>query len=154
MTSGLQSGTELTGTSGHGPIRVLLVDDHRVVVESFSMLLQLDGSCEVVGVANSAENGVDLARDLKPDIAIFDVDFPGRDSFDVVPDLIRWNKTQQKDMKIIFLTAHLSDVFVHQATSMGARGYLLKGEPATTVIDAIRRVHEGGSPFLNRSGTD
>lgn len=120
-----------------------MVDDHLVVLESFSMLLKLGVECEVVGIATTAEAGVELIESQRPDVAIFDVDFPGRDSFDVVPELIR----SSPDTKIIFLTAHLSDVFVHQAISMGARGYLLKGEPAMAVVSAIKRVHEGGHAF-------
>lgn len=143
MTAGPQTDFPVADESRPRPTRVLLVDDHRVVVESFSMLLKLGTECEVVGTANTAEEGVELARSMQPDVAIFDVDFPGRDSFDVVPDLLR----SHKDMNVIFLTAHLSDVFIHQAVTMGARGYLLKGEPATVVIDAIKRVHNGGHAF-------
>lgn len=125
------------------PIRVALVDDHVMVVESFSMLLSLGTDCEVVGTANKAEDGVAIVESMKPDVAVFDVDFPGRDSFDVVPELIR----SCPHTKIIFLTAHLSDVFIHQAISMGAKGYLLKGEPATFVVSAIKRVYAGEHAF-------
>ncbi len=76
-------------TSNSRPIRVVLADDHMMVVESFSLLLNLERECEVVGTAKTAKRGVELVESLQPDIAVFDVDFPGRDSFDVVPDLIR-----------------------------------------------------------------
>jgi DNA-binding NarL/FixJ family response regulator len=129
--------------SNSRPIRVVLADDHKMVVESFSLLLNLERGCEVVGTVNTAERGVELVESLQPDIAVFDIDFPGRDSFDVVPDLIR----SCPRTRIMFLTGHISDVFVHQAVSMGARGYLLKGEPAIAVVKAIRKVHAGDYAF-------
>jgi len=124
-------------------IRVVLADDHMMVIESFSLLLNLQHGCDVVGMANTAERGVELVKSLRPDVAVFDVDFPGRDSFDVVPDLMR----SCPQTKIIFLTGHVTDVFIHQAISMGARGYLLKAEPAIVVVSAIKRVNSGEYAF-------
>lgn len=124
-------------------VKVLLVDDHQMIVESFSALLQLDERFEVVGSAFSAEEGAELVEQLRPDVAVFDVDFPGRDSFDVVPQLAKNSPTTN----VLFLTGHLSDIFVSQAIRIGARGYLLKEEPATVVRDSIFRVARGEFAF-------
>ena len=124
-------------------VKVLLVDDHQMIVESFSALLQLDERFEVVGSAFSAEEGAELVEKLRPDVAVFDVDFPGRDSFDVVPHLAKNSPTTN----VLFLTGHLSDIFVSQAIRIGARGYLLKEEPATVVRDSIFRVARGEFAF-------
>ena len=124
-------------------VKVLLVDDHQMIVESFSALLQLDERFEVVGSAFSAEEGAELVEQLRPDVAVFDVDFPGRDSFDVVPHLAKNSPTTN----VLFLTGHLSDIFVSQAIRIGARGYLLKEEPATVVRDSIFRVARGEFAF-------
>ncbi|MBI1314484.1 response regulator, partial [bacterium] len=124
-------------------VRVLLVDDHQMIVESFSALLQLDDRFEVAGTAFSAEDGAELVGRLRPDVAVFDVDFPGRDSFDVVPQLAR----RCPATRFIFLTGHLSDIFVSQAVRMGAHGYLLKEESATFARDAIWRVAHGEFVF-------
>jgi DNA-binding NarL/FixJ family response regulator len=126
-------------------VRVLLVDDHQMIVESFSALLQLDERFEVVGTAISAETGAELVQKLRPDVALFDVDFPGRDSFDVVPQFAR----RVPSTRVVFLTGHLSDIFVSQAIRMGARGYLLKDESAGTIRDAILRVARGDFAFSN-----
>ncbi len=124
-------------------VKVLLVDDHQMIVESFSALLQLDDRFDVVGTAFSAEEGAELVKQLRPDVAVFDVDFPGRDSFDVVPQLTK----KSSPTSVMFLTGHLSDIFVSQAIRMGARGYLLKEESATAVRDAIYRVARGEFAF-------
>jgi two-component system, NarL family, response regulator NreC len=127
----------------NSPMRVVIVDDHHLVVESFAALLDLDDGVEVVGTAFTAEDGARLVEELRPDVAVFDVDFPGRDSFDVVPQLIK----SIPSLRVVFLTAHLSDVFVSQAIRMGACGYLLKDEPALVVRDALKRVHRGEFAF-------
>ena len=124
-------------------VRVVLVDDHQMIVESFAALLQLDDRFDVVGTATSAEAGADLVLQLRPDVALFDVDFPGRDSFDVLPQVAR----RCPATRIVFLTGHLSDIFVSQAIRLKARGYVLKDEPATYVRDAIFRVARGEFVF-------
>ena len=125
------------------PIRVVIVDDHRVVVESLAALLDLVPEFSVVGTATTADEGAEVVLRVRPDVALFDVDFPGRDSFDVVPQLMK----QAPSTMMAFLTAHLSDVFVSQAVRMGAHGYVLKDEPSAEVCSAIKRLHAGEYVF-------
>lgn len=125
------------------PIRVVIVDDHQVVVESLASLLDLKPEFCVVGTANTADEGSEAVLRTRPDVDLFDVDFPGRDSFDIVPLLMK----QAPSTKMAFLTAHLSDVFVSQAIRMKAHGYILKGEPSSEVCSAIKRLHAGESVF-------
>lgn len=125
------------------PIRVVIVDDHRVVVESLAALLDLTPEFSVVGTAISADDGAEIVLRTRPDVALFDVDFPGRDSFDLVPQLMK----QAPSTRMAFLTAHLSDVFVSQAVRMNAHGYILKDEPSSEVCSAIKRLHAGEYVF-------
>ena len=125
------------------PIRVVIVDDHRVVVESLAALLDLAPDFSVAGTATTADEGAEVVLRTRPDVALFDVDFPGRDSFDIVPQLMK----QAPSTKMTFLTAHLSDVFVSQAVRMGAHGYVLKDEPSAEVCSAIKRLHAGEYVF-------
>ena len=125
------------------PIRVVIVDDHRVIVESLSALLDLTPDFSVVGTAITADEGAEVVLQTRPDVALFDVDFPGRDSFDIVPQLMK----QAPSTRMAFLTAHLSDVFVSQAVRMDARGYILKDEPSAEVCAAIKRLHAGEYVF-------
>lgn len=121
------------------PIRVVIVDDHRVVVESLSALLDLIPDFTVVGTAIAVDDGAEVVLRTRPDVALFDVDFPGRDSFDIVPQLMK----RAPSTRMAFLTAHLSDVFVSQAVRMDVRGYLLKNEPSAEICAAIKRLHTG-----------
>jgi len=125
------------------PIRVVIVDDHRVIVDSLSALLDLTPDFSVVGTAITADEGAEVVLQTRPDVALFDVDFPGRDSFDIVPQL----KKQAPSTRMAFLTAHLSDVFVSQAVRMDAHGYILKDEPSAEVCAAIKRLHAGEYVF-------
>ncbi len=125
------------------PVRILLVDDHPLVLEGLAAIASLDPDIQVVGKTISATEGARLAKELKPDVVVFDVDFPGVDAFDIVPRLIK----ECPNSRFLFLTAHLSDVFVHQAVQMAAAGYLLKDEPGQAVLTAIKRAHRGEQAF-------
>jgi DNA-binding NarL/FixJ family response regulator len=125
------------------PIRIVLVDDHSVVLDSFRAILELDSSFEVIGTATSAEEGRDLVLESRPDVAVFDLDFPGLHAFDVLPQICE----QRSPAKIVILTAHLSDAFIHQAIQLNASGYLLKHESADFVRDALKNVSRGRQIF-------
>lgn len=129
------------------PVRVVLVDDHLSVVESFALLLQLDSDFAVSGVATSAEEGERLVLETNPDIAVFDVDFPGRDSFDLIPGLM----AERPQTRIVILTAHLTDAFLSQALRMKVSGYILKSEPATSVRSALKLIHRGQTYFSSKA---
>ena len=125
------------------PVRIALIDDHEFVLESFRLLLDLDPSFEVVGTATTAAEGRDLVLQARPDVAMFDLDFPGLNSFDVIPQL----RDQRCASQIVLLTAHISDIFVHQAMQLGVAGYLLKNESAEFVRDAFRQIASGRHVF-------
>ncbi len=122
---------------------MVVVDDHRVIVESLSALLDLLPDFTVVGTATAVDEGAEIVLRTRPDVALFDVDFPGRDSFDVMPQLMK----RLPSTRMAFLTAHLSDVFVSQAIRMDVGGYLLKDEPSAEVCAAIKRLHAGEYVF-------
>src|SRR6185436_18080788 len=108
------------------PIRVVLVDDHCLVLDSLSRRLQDEPDIEVVGTAADGEEALRVILETMPDIAILDVQIPGRSAFDVANQL----SAKKTGVKVIFLTGYLSDVLVEQAVRAKACGYLMKGEPA------------------------
>jgi len=126
-----------------GPIRIALVDDHRIVLDSFRSILDLDPAFEVVGTATTAEAGRDLVLQSRPDVALFDLQFSGLHAFDVLPQI----HARHCRTKVVILTAHLTDAFVHQAILLDAAGYLLKQESAEFVRDALKQVARGRQVF-------
>ncbi len=126
-----------------GRIRVLLIDDHTMVLESLSARLGLDPRIEVVGTAENCDDGFRLALDQKPNVILLDVQLPGRGSFDLAEDL----RSRLPATKLIFVTGYLTDVYLAQALRLRAAGYLLKGEPVQNLANAIVRAMGGEASY-------
>lgn len=124
-------------------IRVVLVDDHAMVLESLSDRLSIDPQIEIVGTARSSDEGFQVILDQKPDVALLDVNLPGRGTFDLAEELV----SRLPDTKLIFVTGYQSDVYLAQALNLKVAGYLLKGEPIQLLADAIHQAMAGNTTF-------
>ena len=126
-----------------GKVSILLVDDHALVRDTLADRLQRELDFEVVGIASTAEEAIAIATSTQPDIVLSDIDMPGLNSFEAAKKLL----DRLPNLKIIFLSAFVHDVFIEQALSVKAHGYLTKREPPDTVVMAIREVASGGAYF-------
>lgn len=120
-------------------IRVVLVDDHLMLVDSLVSRFHRDTDIEVVGTATNADDGLSLILETEPDVVILDVELPGRGSFDIAEEI----SSRLKNTRMIFLTGYLSDIFIELALRVNAVGYLLKGEPIESLIHAIKKAARG-----------
>jgi DNA-binding NarL/FixJ family response regulator len=120
-------------------IRVLIVDDHPIVREGVTTVLEHEGDIDVVGAAGSIEEGLRLAAKFHPNVVLLDLRLPDASSFDGVSSFAREGRG------IVVFTAYDADEDVFRAIRGGARGYLLKGSPAVEIAQAIRQVHAGES---------
>ncbi len=118
---------------------VLIVDDHPIVREGVSAVLETEADIEVVGAAANVEEGLRLCARLKPDIVLLDLKLPDAGAVDSVASFARATPG------IVVFTAHDGDEDVFGAIRGGAKGYLLKGSPAAEIAQAIRQVHAGES---------
>jgi DNA-binding NarL/FixJ family response regulator len=125
-------------------IRVLIVDDHPIVREGVTAVLEREQDIDVVGAAETVEEGLRLATRLRPDIVLLDLKLP--DSRDV--NSVTSFAAQGRG--IVVFTAYDADDEVFRAIRGGARGYLLKGSPAAEIAQAIRLVHAGESYLTPR----
>jgi two-component system nitrate/nitrite response regulator NarL len=122
-------------------LKVLLVDDHPLVIESLRLLLQTDKKYSVVGIAPNGETGLKLARRKKPDLIVLDLTLPDLDGIDVARKI---RKTLPAT-RIVILTGFQSRI--KEAIDAGAHGAMLKPTPASEIIEGIKIVANGGRYF-------
>lgn len=117
--------------------RVLLVDDHTLVLDGFRKLLE--DRCEIVGVAEDGRTLLRLAQELQPDIVTLDISMPQLNGVDAARKL----KKILPRTKLIFVTMHADPAYVNEAFKAGASGYLLKRSAGSELRQAIQSVMDG-----------
>ncbi len=123
------------------PIRVLLVDDQRLMREGLRTLLELEPDLEVVGEAGDGEASLEAYAALRPDVVLMDIRMPGMDGVEATRRLReRW-----PEARVIILTTFDDDAYVFEGLRAGALGYLLKDVSGEELAEAVRRVAAGGA---------
>jgi len=122
-----------------GKIRVLLADDHAIVREGVKMILTAEPDIEVVGEAEDGRQAVELAKKLRPDVAVLDISMPGINGIEATRQI----KAALPDIHTLALTMHSDDTYVFQLLKAGASGYVLKRAAATDLVQAIRAARRG-----------
>ena len=123
------------------PIRVFLVEDHRVVLEGLQPLLEVDGGVEVVGAARTAEEALPQLEALACDVVVTDISLPGMSGIEATRQI----KGKPGDTKVLILSGH-GESYLNDAIRAGADGYLMKsGAGGDKLRTAISDVHAGGS---------
>ncbi|NWF72398.1 MAG: response regulator transcription factor [Nitrospirae bacterium] len=117
--------------------RILLGDDHTLVLDGFRKLLE--DQCEIVGVAEDGRTLVRMAQELEPDIITLDISMPELNGVDAARKL---KKTLPRT-KLIFVTMHADPAYVNEAFKAGASGYLLKRSAGSELRQAVQSVMEG-----------
>ncbi len=131
-------------------IRLLVIDDHPVINEGLPIFFENYPELMVVGTARDGLEGLEKLRRNDPDVIILDLVMPKLDGIEA----IRLYLQEKPGVGIVVFTGHKNDMYIYQALEAGARGYVLKGNPVSQVVDAIREVRRGRfwlSPELNQS---
>ena len=127
--------------------RILLADDHTLVLEAFTSLLEPE--YEVVGTVLDGRELLALAPKLQPDVIVLDIFMPNLNGLDAAAKLLN-----RLDVKLVFLTANEDPDMVAEAFRIGARAYLLKSSAPSELFQAIQAVLEGRTyvtPLLTRN---
>ena len=128
--------------------RILLADDHHIVRQGFRALLER-GGFEVIAEAEDGDEAVRLSETHRPDVAVLDLRMPRLSGMDCARQIL----SRDAKAAIIFLTVHSEEHQVVEALRVGVRGYVVKLQASSELIQAIREVHAGGvylSPRVSR----
>lgn len=117
-------------------IRIIVVDDHQLVRVGTSRLLSDIEGFEVVGQAGSGEAAIDMVRDLKPDVALMDLQMPGIGGLEATRRCLRVDP----DLRVVILTIHEQEPYPTNLLKIGAVGYLTKRADVDEMVRAIRKV--------------
>ena len=120
-------------------VRVLVVDDQRIVREGLALLLRTTAGVELVGAAENGRQALDLVAELAPDVVLMDLRMPELDGVEAT----RAIRAAHPAVQVIVLTTYSDDDSVFAALRAGARGYLTKDAEADDLARAIQRVHAG-----------
>ncbi len=123
-------------------IRVFLVDDHYMVCEGLTRMLEREHDISVVGEAQSGEAALERLREIPADVVLLDVRLCGMDGIDTLRGL----KQEHPGLKVIMLTSY-GDQYLAESVDAGADGYLLKRANRAEMVKAIREAMDGGVPL-------
>jgi len=122
-------------------IRIMLADDHPVVVDGLGMMLETQPDFEVVGTAGNGAELLERIADLAPDVLLLDIEMPELDGIEALQRLTQ----TAPDVRVLVFTAYNTDDHIVQAVKAGVKGFLLKGTPRNEIFQAIRSVYQGRS---------
>jgi DNA-binding NarL/FixJ family response regulator len=123
------------------PIRVLVVDDHRIMRLGLRALLETEDDIEIVGEASDGREAIEKARALAPDVIVMDLQLPGLAGIEATRSIRQINP----GIEVLALTMYEDEHHVVETLRAGARSYLLKESAGTDLVGAIRATHAGRS---------
>jgi DNA-binding NarL/FixJ family response regulator len=124
-------------------IKILIADDHQLIREGIEAMVLGTPDMEVVGLVNSGEAAINVARLQKPDVVLLDIVMPAMNGIEAA----RWIKEMDKSIRIILITMEISKAFVSEGIKAGVDGYLPKDISKRILMDAIRTVYKGERYF-------
>jgi DNA-binding NarL/FixJ family response regulator len=122
------------------PIRVVVADDHPLVLDGIEQLFQLDEGLELIARCRNGDEALDAVRRLHPDVLVLDLLMPSRDGLGVLHAI----HNEGLGTRVVILTAGFDDEQLRQSIRLGARGIVLKEMPPHLLVEAVHEVHCGG----------
>jgi DNA-binding NarL/FixJ family response regulator len=123
-----------------GKIRIVLADDHPIVLDGLRNLIRAERDFELVGEAASGLSALKIIREQRPDVAVLDISMPELNGI----LLSRRLAGEMPALKLLVLTLHEDRAYLNQALEAGVRGYVLKRSAVENLVQAVRAVMVGG----------
>jgi DNA-binding NarL/FixJ family response regulator len=120
-------------------VKVILADDHPIFMSGLQQIIEEDENIEIAGTAINGEKALEIIYELKPDIAVLDIDMPKMTGLEVLRAM---NETKSKT-KVVFLTVYASEDMFDEAMELGTNGYVLKDCAVNDIVECIHKVNDG-----------
>ena len=117
-------------------IRIVIADDHPIFRNGLKQIIDFDKRIKIIGEADNGQKALELITELKPDVAILDIDMPKKTGLEVLKEL------KDSEVKIIFLTMYAEEDIFEEAMNHGIKGFVLKDSAVSDIVDCIFTVHE------------
>ncbi len=124
-------------------IRVVIADDHQVVLDGFIARLQMESGIEVIGTASNGLEAINVVRELHPDVVLMDVSMPVMNGIEATSVI----REENPNAKVLMLTMHDNREYIMKVMQVGAVGYMLKEISAEKMVQAIKTVNQGSTYF-------
>ncbi len=122
-------------------IKVMIVDDHELIREGISKILDMENDIDIIFKAKSGIEALEALKDVKPDVILLDINMNELNGIETLKKI----KASGSKTKIIMLTVYDDVEYISQSVNLGANGYVLKDSDSDTLIKTIKIVNEGGS---------
>jgi DNA-binding NarL/FixJ family response regulator len=126
-------------------ITILVADDHTLIREMWIMTLHTEPDFEVIAETGSGEEAIELARQLKPEIVLMDINLPGMNGIEATQQI----RKSSPDSKIVAISLHTHPMYARKMMKMGAMGYVSKSSSSAEMFTAIREVQMGRKYICN-----
>lgn len=120
-------------------IRIIMADDHPIFRSGLRQIIEEDDNILILGEADNGLSAAGLIKELNPDIALLDIDMPGKTGLEILRDL----KDYKDKPKVIFLSVFADEDIYDEAMELGISGYVLKDSAINDIIECIYKVFEG-----------
>lgn len=120
-------------------IKLILVDDHDLIREGLNRILSFEDDLLILGEAKNGKEGLELIKELTPDIVLLDINMPIMDGVETLKNIKLYNK----DIKVVMLTVENDRRTINEAIDIGADAYVLKESAGSEITNAIRLVNSG-----------
>ena len=118
-------------------VKVVIADDHPIFRNGLKQILELDDRIKIIGEADNGAKALELILELKPDVAVLDIDMPKKTGLEVLKEL-----KDSTEAKIIFLTMYAEEDIFEEAMNLGIKGFVLKDSAVNDILDCIFSVVE------------